>query len=249
MLLTRIPMPASAGTADPARAAVCYPVIGALIGAVVGVVARGGLELWPLLVAVTLAVIVEVVLTGALHLDGLADCADSFGGHTRARRLEIMKDHAIGVYGAAAVGLQLLLKVTLVAALAAMLTGPELVLVLAAAYALSRGAMLPLARLLPYARTEGTGRAVVQGLGTQHVAIGLGLTAVLLLPVLSVAAWAGSLTGLSVVVAMLLGAALAATAVGFLAKRSLGGVTGDVLGACAELALLAALLGATAALG
>lgn len=245
MLLTRVPVPASAGAANPGGAAVFYPVVGGLIGAVVGAVAWGSLQLWPLLVAVTLAVAIEVVITGALHLDGLADCADSLGGRTREDKLRIMKDHATGVYGAAAVALVLLLKVTVIATFAAFLDGTSLVLILAAAFALSRAAMLPLARWLPYARAEGTGRAVVEGLSTAQVVTGLALAALVLVPVAWVAPWNGP----AMVIVMVAAVALVSSGVGWAAKRGLGGVTGDVLGACAELTLLAGLLGAAAVLG
>jgi adenosylcobinamide-GDP ribazoletransferase len=240
MLLTRVPIPVSAGTVDPARAAVLYPVVGAAIGAVVAGVAVGADELWPVLIAATLAVATEVALTGALHLDGLADCADGMAGRDREHRLQIMKDHSIGVYAAATLVLHLLLKVAALATLLKALSPEEMLLLLIGVYAASRGAMLPLARALPYARVEGTGRGVVQGLGTRQLVCGLALVLVGLAAVIRVHPGAALLMALVAVMTTL--------AIGLLAHRRIGGATGDVLGACAESTLLTMLLAGVAVL-
>lgn len=240
MLLTRVPIPVSAGSVDPARAAVLYPVVGAAIGAIVAGVAVGAGELWPVLIAATLAVATEAALTGALHLDGLADCADGMAGRDREQRLQIMKDHSIGVYAAATLVLHLLLKVAALATLLKTLSPQEMLPLLIGVYAASRGAMLPLARVLPYARVEGTGRGVVQGLGTRQLVSGLALVLVGLAAVIRVHPWAALLMALVAVTTTL--------AIGLLAHRRIGGATGDVLGACAELTLLTMLLAGVAVL-
>ena len=250
--LTRLPVPARRDF-DLARAAWAFPLVGALVGAVVGGVAVGASALGlPLLVAAVLAVLAEVLVTGALHLDGLADCADGCGGHDRESRLRIMKDHAVGVYGVSAVALDLLLKVALLHGLLssweAMEQGVQavqgvqgrwaMVGICAAVWALSRAAMLPLARWLPYARAEGTGRSLVAGLGPVGVGVGAALAvAVALLPLLG---------GLPLVLpaVLVVGAALAALAVAAWARRMLGGVTGDVLGAAAEMVVVVGLMAA-----
>lgn len=243
--LTRVPVPARGGF-DLAGAAWAFPVVGALVGAVVGVVAAGGSLVVPVLVAAVLAVVVEVVLTGALHLDGLADCADGCGGRDRASRLAIMKDHSVGVYGVAAVALDLLLKVALLHGLLVVGAGTGhwwVVAVTAAVWALSRTMMLPLAVALPYARAEGTGRALVEGLTWRRVVVALGVAGVLL----TVAAWVSVLAsgtarpGVALVVATPV-VATTSLLVGLWARRTLDGVTGDVLGATAELTLLSGLL-------
>lgn len=240
MLLTRVPVPAAAGNVAPARAAVLYPVVGAAIGAVVSSVAVGSAQVWPVLVAATLAVAADAALTGALHLDGLADCADGLAGRDREHRLRIMKDHSIGVYAATTLALHLLLKVAALSALLAALPPLDVLLVLVGVYAASRGAMLPLARSLPYARSEGTGRGVVEELGRGQVAAGLALVLGGLVVVAVVDPWTALLAALVAVLVTL--------AVGVLARRRIGGVTGDVLGACAELALVVMLLAAVARL-
>ena len=241
--LTRVPVPARSDF-DLAAAAWAFPLVGALVGGIVGGVAVGTSLVLPLLAAAVLAVVAEVLLTGALHLDGLADCADGCGGRDRAARLAIMKDHAVGVYGVAAVVLALLLKVALLHGLLSTWAAGEadpvgrwtMLGALAAVWALSRAAMLPLARWLPYARAEGTGRSLVDGLGSRAVAIAAALGAgVALLPLL--AGWQVLLPP-----ALVAGAALTAVAVAVWARRMLGGVTGDVLGATAEVGVLAGLL-------
>lgn len=250
--LTRVPVPLDhSRRPDLARAAVWFPAVGALLGAVL-LVAVQLLAGWTsALVAVVVVVVLELVLTGALHLDGLADLADGMGGGDRAGRLRIMKDHATGTYGTAAVVLALLLEVALLSTLVPPLPPPgaawldtawlppsspgwvTAALLGGAAWSLSRAAMLPVALALPYARAEGTGRSVVEGLTRRHTVLAwvtpLALCAVLGLPGL----------------VMLVGAVLACWLVALLARRTLGGATGDVLGATAQVALLAALLALT----
>lgn len=258
--LTRVPVgrrSAFQSQADVARTAVWFPVVGALLGAGLLLLAIGLVEWTSVLVAVVLVVIVDVLITGALHLDGLADTADGTGGADRESRLRIMKDHATGVYGTAAVSLALLLQFTVLVALVPPLAGirsewysptwslasaPTLatlatpMLLGAAAWSLSRAAMLPVALLLPYAREDGTGRGVIEGLTLRHTLLGWVLPAVLCV----LLGWIG--------LAMLAGALVAAALVGWLAHRLLGGATGDVLGATAQLALLGALVAATLAI-
>lgn len=238
--LTRVPV-RSRGRFDLAGAAWAFPVVGAAVGAVVGGVAWATHLLLPTLVAATMAVLAEVVLTGALHLDGLADCADGCGGHDRESRLRIMKDHAVGVYGAAAVVLALLLQVGVVHALLGLLDGWKILAVLASVGALSRAAMLVVAVRLPSARPEGTAGPLVRGLLPAQVMVASGLAGLSTLALWPVDVWAG--------VAALAAAGVTPLAVGASATRMLGGVTGDVLGATAVLTQLGALLAVVAVLG
>lgn len=232
--LTRVPVPVDhARRPDLAGAAAWFPLVGAVLGAVlVGLaVALSGPA--SVLVAVVLVVVVETVVTGALHLDGLADVADGAGGSGREARLRIMKDHATGVYGTAAVVLALVLEVALLVDLVPDRGWVDAAVLGAAAWSLSRAAMLPVALLLPYARADGTGQGVVEGLTARHTAAGW----VVPLALCAALGWTG--------MAMLAGALAASAGVGWLAHRWLGGATGDVLGATAQVALLAALLGAS----
>lgn len=149
-----------------------------------------------MLIAATMAVATEAALTGALHLDGLADCADGLAGRDREHRLQIMKDHSIGVYAAATLVLHLLLKVAALSTLLQALRPGEMLLLLIGVYSASRGVMLPLARLLPYARVEGVARGVVQGMGTRQLVTGLALVLVGLAGVVRVHPWAPLLIAL-----------------------------------------------------
>jgi adenosylcobinamide-GDP ribazoletransferase len=222
--LTRLP---AGGGALSARAAIWFPVVGAALGALVGGVAIGLERGLPPLLAGALAVAVELAITGALHVDGLADSADGLGARDREHALRIMRDHSLGAYGASALVLDLLAKA---AALGALAERGELLPVVAA-FALARAAPLPLAAALPYARPgEGTGRALADGLGPVAAAFGVALAA-------AVAVVAGAYAALAAAV-------LVTAAIGLLARRRLGGVTGDVMGAAIELTATAALIAA-----
>ena len=166
--------------------------------------------------------------TGAIHLDGLADSADALGGGDRERRLAIMRDAQIGSFGALALVLVVVLKIALVAAVLA--RGHHLWLI--AIPAVARAGSSALSAVLPYARDEGTGEALVSGSRRAE------RLAVAVATALVVALACARLRGLLAVAA----AMLVALAVGRLAVRRIGGVTGDVLGATIELAECAALV-------
>jgi adenosylcobinamide-GDP ribazoletransferase len=230
--LTRVPVGrlTALGPDDVARGAVLFPLVGAGIGALVGGVAVGLDSRLAFILAAALAVAVEALVTGAIHLDALADTADGLGAPTRERALEIMREPTIGSFGATALGLDLLVKT---AALAALLDGPDPVLATLAAFALGRAAPLALSWALPYARAEG-------GLGASLERV----------PWLA----AGLLLGIGIAIAALgvrglwlaAGAAGTVLVVGLVARRRLGGVTGDVLGTAVELATTLALVAAAA---
>ena len=195
-------------------------------------------------VAGALAVAATALATGGLHEDGLADVADGFlGGATPERRLAIMRDSRIGAYGALALGLALLLRVGALAEIASRAGAPATCGAFAVAAILSRTATLvPLAALAP-ARPDGAGRAVGRPTGRTH-ALAWGLAALLALAAARLAGLppAGALLGF--LLAGGAGLALAA-----LARRLIGGQTGDVAGAAQQVAEVGALLGVLAALG
>ena len=213
MLLSRLPMGRMQTPPPMAEAVWAYPVVGAVVGAASGLVfwlaAKAGL---PPLAAALLALGASMALTGGMHEDGLADMADGFGGgRTRAAKLEIMRDSRIGSYGVVALVLALGLRAACLAALPA----PGVVWRLAAIGALSR-ALLPVVMLaLPPARADGLGQAAGGGMARAPVLAGLALAAVSFWHFLPVfAAMAVAVAGVSA-----------------LAKRQIGGFTGDVLGA------------------
>ena len=118
---SRLPLPPDSREPDFPRALRMAPVAGALLGLAAALPFLLALRLnEPPLVAAILGVAASVVLTGALHEDGLADVADGFGGgFSRERKLEIMRDSRIGAYGATALMLSLALRAACLTALAA----------------------------------------------------------------------------------------------------------------------------------
>ncbi|MFV0246298.1 MAG: adenosylcobinamide-GDP ribazoletransferase [Qingshengfaniella sp.] len=236
LLLTRLPLPRLPERVlrRGAAAAWCYPLIGVALGGLAAGVLAGaqGLGLDPA-TAAALALACAIVTTGALHEDGLADCADGFwGGHDRSRRLEIMKDSRMGSYGVIALGLSLLIKWSALAALAtAGLSGAALIF----AAATSRALITVIWATLPPARPDGLAASQGRpGPAPAGVALGLALlSGLVLLPLGS------ALAGLAA-------ALIAGGAVALVARGKIGGQTGDVLGATQQIAEIAVLLTLTA---
>lgn len=227
--LSRVPMPGWAGWAEGrmVQASRYFGVAGALIGLVGGVIWwLAGLVL-PAVAAAGLALAAMMLLTGALHEDGLADCADGLGGGTTGdEALEIMRDSRVGSYGVLALVFSVGLRWAALAALAPVWG----VLALAIAGGIGRAMMVPATALAGYARREGLGGSLAGGAGGVEVAAALGTALVLGL----VGGWAGML---ALVLAM-------AASGGFLfyMTRRVGGYTGDGLGAMAQLGEIAAML-------
>jgi len=193
-----------------------FPVVGLVVGGLVGGAWWGAGELWPPVVAAVLVVALDLALTGLLHVDGLADTADGLLVHDAdaERRLAIMRAPDIGAYGAATVTLALLARV---AGLAAIEPEP---LLAAGLWTASRStvALVPLA--VPYAREEGLASPFLAG--RSPVGPLLGLIGASVLCVLAIGG-----PGAAAVAGLLLGAAVVVAA----ARRRVGGFTGDVLGA------------------
>ncbi|HEX5596273.1 MAG TPA: adenosylcobinamide-GDP ribazoletransferase [Micromonosporaceae bacterium] len=231
-LLTRVPVGGRAPAAGLGAALPWYGVVGALVGLVVAGSYGAASALLPPAVAALLAVAAGVMLTGALHEDGLADVADAFGAPDHQGALRALKDSRLGTYGVVALILLLGLRVTLLASLG---MGAALAVVPAAA-ALSRGAV---AVLLAGVSPAGTGLgAAVAAQVTRGRLIAAGAIA---------SAIAVALLGVWSLAAIMLAAA-GAGAVAWMASRRLGAVTGDVLGAAQQVAEVLVLLGAVAVL-
>lgn len=237
-LMTRLPLAVNGTEAKKrgAAAAWAWPLAGAVVGALAGLLLWAGLWLGlPPLAAGLLAVAAQIVLTGALHEDGLADSADGiWGGWTRDRRLEIMRDSRIGSYGVLALILSVGLRATACATLPA---GPLAVAALAATGAASRGAMTGVMAGLPPARPDGLSVST----GRPSPA-----TAVLALAVASALCLIALPFGLALitVAACCAGAAIVAG----IARAKIGGQTGDILGASQQIAEITALLALAAVL-
>lgn len=115
--LTRLPVGRQEFDAkEVARSAKWFPLVGFILGGIYAGVLWGCTLAFPVLVTATILAGVDAALTGAMHLDGLADTADGFGGRTRNDALRIMHDHNLGAYGAVVLVLVLLLRIAAVAA-------------------------------------------------------------------------------------------------------------------------------------
>jgi adenosylcobinamide-GDP ribazoletransferase len=221
--LTILPVPIGA---DPARGAVFFPAVGALVGALGGAVAWAAGFAFPPQIAALLALGSLLVITGGLHEDGLADVFDAFrAGRSPERIHEILKDSRIGTYGALALIVTLALRWQTIAML-----GSRTIAAMAVAAGASRGAMVMLAATAKPAG-EGLGKSFCLGL-EQPMAILAGLQAAALPFVL------GPLPGAIVLLANI-GVIVAARAY---FSRRIGGVTGDCLGALCQVSEILILL-------
>ena len=224
--LTRLPTPGRPAfdSTDVAKATLLFPLVGALIGGIEAAFVATIAPQLPAMVTAVLVLALAALLTGALHLDGLADTADGFGGgKTKDDVLRVMRDHTIGAYGVVALCLLLALKVTVLSSLVA--SGRALTaLVLGAG--LSRWAVVPLARFSDSARRQDDGLAAgvtgrigrTEWVGASALAIGGAL------------ALAGSVGAIC-----LAAVALLTFAGGVYCHRRIGGITGDTMGANVEL--------------
>ncbi len=212
---------------DLGRAAPWFPVVGFGLGLLL-VATAALLDPWmahgPRAVAVVMA---WGLLTGGLHLDGVADSFDGLGGWrgNRARMLEIMRDSTIGAHGAAALVLLLVGKVVAVTTL----LHQDATIALLVAPIVARGVLVPLIAWIPYARPEGTGRRLKDG--TRR---GDGWTGLLC------AGAALALCGPGTA-AVAFGTGVVVVAFASAMRKRLGGLTGDTYGASVELCELAVL--------
>jgi adenosylcobinamide-GDP ribazoletransferase len=212
------------------------PIALAALLALVALVLWGAAHFFGALLAVLLSVVATVWLTGAFHEDGLADTFDALGGHVpRERALQIMRDSRIGTYGAAALGIVLLLRWQTLAALPLSTAA----IVLPCAHAAARAGAASLMATLPYVRLEDDAKAkpVVQDLAIGNLLAMLGfgaapmLVAIGLMPALAVPLAAGAAASVLVRVAC---------ARWF--RIRLGGYTGDTLGCCEQFGEIAFVL-------
>lgn len=227
--LTIIPVPGGGHASLEAlgRSAALFPVVGMGLGLLLVLADRLTSWLFSPLLAALLTVTAWKLVTGGVHLDGLADCLDGLVGRDPEHRLAIMRDSRIGAFGA--VGLILFLMFEIVAL--AELVPPARGSALFAAPVMSRATPAVLAALFRAARPDGHGAAFQAGVRPAAVAIGL---------VIAVAASIFALGGLGVAAGAV--GLVAAVGLAFFLAGRLDGVTGDVLGAAVEISELAVLL-------
>lgn len=226
MTLTRVP---AGRVADPvptiAAASWAFPIIGLIVGgfSALGFVLALGVNL-PVALAALIAIAVGLIVTGALHEDGLADVSDGFGGgQTTERKLAIMRDSQVGSYGV----LALILAIAVRAVCMTEIDNSTIIIcALVALSAASRAAIVLVLFVLPPARADGLGQSATSvELVRCIVALVCGLGALIVMT----NAW------LLVIVAM----AVAGMLVAWIAVRQIGGQTGDVLGAVQQVTELA----------
>ena len=241
--LTVVPVrpPRTVGPPVAVVAMVLAPLAAAPVAAAgVAAVYLGDVLALPPLLTGTLAVAALALATGGLHLDGLADTADGLAAPgSRDRRLGVMRRGDVGPAGSAALFLVLLTQVGALATLLGARGATTAAVTLALGVVVSRACLtLACLRGIPAARTDGLGTGVADTVPAVVVVLaGLVLATVM-----------GALHGTQGL-AGLLAAAAAVGLVLFRARRTIGGVTGDVLGACVEVALTAYLVAEVAAPG
>jgi len=230
--LTVLPVPGRDAGVHP-HSAWYFPAVGLLLGLILAGVDRLLIRVLPLPPESACLVLLLVVLTGGLHLDGLADASDGlFSNRPREHALAIMRDSRTGPMGVASVVLILILQTTLLASL----TGPGRTGALVLAPLAGRCGMITVMGLLPYARSQGLAAAFrsTRGLAAWGLAWS-GLAGWLLLGAWGVAAGIGGW--------------MAALLLAWYYARKIGGYTGDMLGAACEICSLVPLLIAAAGLG
>jgi adenosylcobinamide-GDP ribazoletransferase len=226
--LTRLPIRLRSEP-DLGAMVVWFPVAGVVIGALAGGAGAGMFELSTPLVAAGIAVAVGLLVTGAFHEDGLADVADAFGGgYTVERRLEILKDPRHGTYGVAALCASIVVRVAAIGSL------PSASVVFAscvAAHVVARTVAVTLMATVPLATHRGLGadygRSTTPTRAAVAVVLGVALGSV------AIGWWIGPVLAVALA---------SAAAVGALAVRKIGGISGDVLGACEQVAECACLV-------
>lgn len=199
------------------RSAALFPLVGALIGLIGGLVFYVSSAILPPLVSASISILVTVAITGAFHLDGLADICDGLiGGWNREERLKILKDSRHGTYGVAAISLQLILQVCLLSALSPR-DGLFTIIVL---HTLSR--LVPIFLMLIPATSghDGMGASISREIGAKEPLVGSLITVFLIAPIM----------GLNF---LLLSAILFLTLSIFAlwVTRKIGGMVGDAFGA------------------
>ncbi len=206
-----------------------FPLVGFAIAVVLSLEDFILARFFDLTIRSILIVLSLTIVTGALHLDGLADTADALGaGRDRDRALEILRDSRIGSFGTAAIFFALTLKVVALATL----YGARRYTAIFAAVGLARWAMVAVAERVPYLRAEGAGSALLGGeSGMRNLSIASLTVVAAMLPLISWTVLSAIISAIVIVLAMRA-----------FYRRWLGGVTGDLIGACGEIVEVAVLI-------
>jgi adenosylcobinamide-GDP ribazoletransferase len=199
------------------RSAALFPLVGAFIGLVGGSVFYLSSAILPPLVAASISILVTVAITGAFHLDGLADICDGLiGGWNREERLKILKDSRHGTYGVVAISLQLILQVSLLAAL----SPRDGLFALIVLHTLSRVVPIFLMLIPAASGHDGMGASVSREIGAREPFVGSLITVLLIAPIMGL--------NLLLLSAILF---LALSIFALWVIRKIGGMLGDAFGA------------------
>ncbi len=243
VFLTRLPLPMIGQAPIPlARTVWAFPFAGVLTGGIGGGVFLGAIYLgvFPL-IAIVLGLAASILVSGALHEDGLADVSDGFGGGaTKERKLEIMHDSRIGAYGVLGILFSVLLRIVSLFVLMEISGAGTVFVTMIGSAAFSRGALPAVMRALPPARNDGLSKAAGRpGVLGAFMALALGVGCVVLLsyPLYQPA-----------FIAMLVSAAAIALFC-LVSMRQIGGQTGDVIGAAQQVCEVVFLVTLTVTLG
>ena len=207
-----------------------FPIVGCLIG--IALAAEDWLlsYVFAQVIRSVLIVISLTVVTGAVHLDGLADTADALGaGRDRDRALDILRDSRVGTFGASAIFFDLTLKILALSTLA----GDRRYAALIIAPTLARHVMTAVGSGLPYLRESGAGSTLLNAHGSPRTALMIQCGMIFVMSILL--SWLRLAVTLGVAYAIMI-------AMRLFYRRWLGGVTGDLIGACGELVEIAVLL-------
>ncbi len=217
---------------DLGRSTAWFPLVGLLIGGLLVLADITFTSLFPRHLTDALLISLLAIVTGALHLDGLADVCDGLAARgSKERFLAIMKDSRVGAVGVVGLVLGLLLKYSALLAIPIYLKRPALLIF----PALARFCQLILLYNSRSARSDGLGAAVAGGMRSVHLL----LAAASVLPM----AWFGlKLAGLAALIAIIIWGLL----VRLWFTRKLGGITGDIVGFASETAEIIVLLLITA---
>ncbi len=208
-----------------------FPLVGFMIGAVLSAADWMLALLFGATLRSGLVILTLVIITGALHLDALADTADALAaGGNRSRALEILRDSSVGVFGTVAV----LFWLGLEWAALAQLEGSARTIALYVAPGAGRWAMVAVAAGLDYLRPAGAGSFLKPQWSWPNLKIASAIAVIAIIPVFSPQARAAAAAAI-----------LAALAARWFYRRWLGGVTGDLIGAAGAVAELAAMIAMT----
>lgn len=230
-LLTIVPVPFGSGHDSPQSkyAPLFFPLVGLLIGVGAAALFAAFDDLLPRSLGAALTIAAVVIITGALHIDGLADFFDGmFGGHDPESRLRIMKQPDVGAFGVAAVVLVLLIDWVALSSISVTMAWIVLPLV----GVVSRTAPLVVMAVTSYVSQNGLGQSYAK------------LSNIALLVAIVLAVVVGAVIGGGLSLSIAIAGLIAALLIGLFSKKRIGGANGDVYGASIELVVAVCLIGA-----